>query len=79
MQAATHAKQSGIKDENNSQCVQAAIVKTDQHFLQWACGRGVDPQREDHERSLPIMALIIVKRDHNAIGSRESFTHPSKT
>ena len=33
-------------------------------------------QREFHERSLPIVVLIIVRRDHNAIGSRKSFTHP---
>ena len=31
-----------------------------------ACGRGVDPQREDHERLLPLVVLIIVRRDHNA-------------
>ena len=41
------------------------------------CEQGVDPRREDHERSMPIVALIIVKRDHNATGSRNpSHIHP---
>ena len=71
--------QNGIKKETISQGIRAAMVKSDQHFFAMACGRGVDPQREDHERSLPLVVLIIVRRDHNAIGSRKSFTHPSKT
>ena len=39
--------------------------------------RAIHPRREDHCQSMPVVVLIIVKRDHNATGSRNpSHIHP---
>ena len=82
-----HQKENKIKQqkEQSLETSQDCHIKTPKDAMaengptlfDMTCEQGVDPWREDHERSMPIVALIIVKRDHNATGSRNpSHIHP---
>jgi len=65
------------KKKQSQQDLRDAMDEIGPALFAMTCEQGVDPRREDHERSMPIMALIIVKRDHNATGSRNpSHIHP---